>query len=185
MVKVIVPLSVELPEKIVELLAEHGDEFVLALGKLVQEAKWAEKTEQARIRSEQFAQILIQRKIDLLIEGRLYHRILRGLLDDIPKRIKGKTRTAYRNDFIAIIAYRNRLDIPHVDLEIKLHRRKFLAKFKQRRSREILRLFVDGLTDQEIASQLRIADWLVPRTLTEFRKKSDLGWHYINSTLQA
>tara|TARA_R110001592_G_scaffold55759_4_gene170462 strand:+ start:101 stop:739 length:639 start_codon:yes stop_codon:yes gene_type:complete len=150
MSKQTVPLQIELPVDLVELLANHGDELLAALEAAIVEARRVADSGLIQERRERIERRSEARREILLKVGRYAHRVYRRLsIEDIG--------VSDRNS-VAVSLVARELEQPPALVKIALsrHRKELRNRIRSRRKLSALRRMLKGHSNAEIASALGI-----------------------------
>ena len=146
-------LDVEISRAVAELLGRVGSAFWPVFGAVEKQRKRERKQAERRARFD-------ERMARYKQAGRIgYHRIRKATSPD------------HREQIVAMLMDRYRLERAAVDLGIKEHGKAFRSLLSKRRQREIFRLKTEGLSKPEIVDRLKVSIGLIDSVLRGPKKK--------------
>ena len=170
MSKELVKITLEVPADLLDVLADHGTEFLAAVELLISKAKQREYKqviqEKRRLQKQRMAEWAHKR----LQIGRKGHRLLRQRLATLPKNVKGAERVKRRADFIRVIAVELGHEAYSVELCIKQHRKILLGRVSERQRLYAVRHYLCGSTNKDIADRFSTYSAKITLLIREAKK---------------
>lgn len=144
-----VNVSLQLPRKVADLLAERGDDFISIIELLGRECQHLPPTAEVRADAERLREQEKQkRQEETEKRGRLSYRLFR--------RYGGGKHIAIRPDLLNRIALELGANPKLIELNIGWFKQSLEAKVRKRRGREIERYYWAGKSNYEIADRLGV-----------------------------
>jgi len=156
MPKQTVPVSVELPVEVVELLANHGDELLAALEGAIAEAKRIAKSGLIQERRERVAERSAERRERIVSLGRIAHRMLRRRVRALPDDLSKHERADYRDAAFDAVAAELGETPALIRIAITRHKALIEPKVRERRLLKVLRRVLAGESNGTIADALGV-----------------------------
>lgn len=168
-----IPITIELPVEAAELLVEHGPAIIKALSDLVGRARAQHvEIDTPEVRAARLA----ERREFLTRLGRFAYRIVRAKFRNLAgRRLKGRARHSQERLFVQEAASELGQDRHVVELAFDDFKRRIRRKIRDRRKREVARLYFQGRTNGEIAARLRMPINTVVRDISDFRHRRREG----------
>lgn len=160
-----VSVTLELPVEVAEYLANHGEDLIREIRFALDDFKRNPPPDQAEERRQERERRSIEIQKAMAELGRRGYRMLRTRESAIeyrtreghPRKPGNAEKQSNRRTIIAEIAQELGKDREHVAHAIELFRHRFRIKLRDRRRREVWRLFQQGLTNKAISEGLKIS----------------------------
>lgn len=153
-----VPLQIDLPTELIELLASDGDAMLIAFEAVIAEARRIAASGLIQERREMLAQRSVERRVAMSSAGRIAHRLYRRRFAQMPSGLSKADRAEFRSGVKASIASEMGLAPTLLQIAMARHKSVFASRLKERRLLSCVRLVLAGFSNGEIAG-----NWSVHR----------------------
>lgn len=165
-----VPLKIELPTELVELLAADGDAMLIAFEAVIAEARRIAASGLIQERRELLAKRSTERRVAMSSAGRIAYRFYRRRVAQIPSGLSKADRSEFRSGVKSSIASEMGLAPTLLQIAMARHKTVFATRLKKRRLLSCVRLVLAGLSNGVIADRWSIHSNTVSSLVREARE---------------
>ena len=151
-----VPIKIELPTELIELLASDGDAMLIAFEAVIAEARRIAASGLIQERRELLAQRSVERRVAMSSAGRIAYRLYRRRVAEMPSGLSKHDRAAFRSGIKSSIASEMGLAPTLLQIAMARHKSVFAKRLRYRRLLSCVRLVLAGQSNAEIAGRWSI-----------------------------
>lgn len=142
-----VPIKIELPTELIELLTSDGDAMLIAFEAVIAEARRIAASGLIQERRELMAQRSSARRVAMSSAGRIAYRLYRRRLAQIPSGLSKADRSEFRSGVKSSIASEMGLAPTLLQIAMARYKNVFASRLRERRLLSCVRLVLAGLSN--------------------------------------